>query len=252
MLLELENISARADAARTSAGLMVQDLRNKLAKAEALKEQLADTKRNIAKENLEHQRLVIMKELFIKSGSASREIAKRHFEKIVTDALQFVTQDTSIKFIIQEGAVRGKPSYEFYVETLIDGAPCLQKPEESCGGGFVDIISITLKYAYNQIFSDPRIMNNTMLLDEPAKMVSEQMSIKVAEYIKFLDKYFGKQTIMITHNETLGSIAQHHYVVKQDGNGISHISVQSQEAAQLNNIFSDVSKLMEGDTGNVG
>lgn len=204
-----------------------------------LKEQKNECVNNFNTAQNRIKELTIIKELFIKSASTSREVARKHFEKIVTDALQFVTQDTSIKFIIEESLIRGKPAYEFYVETLVDGKPCKQKPEDSCGGGFIDIISITLKYAYNQIFNDPHIMNDTILLDEPAKMVSEQMSIKAAEYIKFLDKHFNKQTIMITHNENLSSIADKYFFVQKDGTGKSSVSEMKSMNVNIDNLLKE-------------
>lgn len=157
------------------------------------------------------------------ASKAIRDVARTHFEKIVTDALQFVTQDNTIKFTIEESGTRVKPSYEFYVETVVDGNISKQKPEDACGGGFIDIISVTLKYAYWQIFKNPEIKNSSSILDEPGKMISEQMSIKFAEYIKFLGKHFDKQTIMITHNENLASVADKMFYVSKNRNGISEV-----------------------------
>ena len=55
-------------------------------------------------------------------------------------------------------------------------------------------------------------------------MVSEQMSVKFAEYIKFLGKQFGLQIIMVTHNENISSIANDTFVVSKNRNGISVVS----------------------------
>lgn len=159
--------------------------------------------------------------IFIDSAKIMRNKAKVHFEKIVTDALQFVSQDNTCKFVIEESMVRGKPAYEFYIETIVNGEVCRKKPEESCGGGFIDIISVTAKVAYLQIFDNPKIMNVCFQMDEPGKMVSEQMSVKFAEYIKFLGKQFGLQIIMVTHNENIVTIADDTFVVTKNANGIS-------------------------------
>lgn len=159
--------------------------------------------------------------IFIDSAKIMRDKAKTHFEKIVTDALQFVSQDSTCKFVIEESMVRGKPAYEFYIETLVNGEVCRKKPEESCGGGFIDIISVTAKVAYLKIFSNPKIMNVCFQMDEPGKMISEQMSVKFAEYIKFLGKQFGLQIIMVTHNENIAVIANDTIVVTKNRNGVS-------------------------------
>lgn len=162
--------------------------------------------------------------IFIDSAKIMRDKAKSHFEKIVTDALQFVSQDNTCKFVIEESMVRGKPAYEFYIETIVNGEVCRKRPEDSCGGGFIDIISVTAKVAYLQIFNNPKIMNVCFQMDEPGKMVSEQMSVKFAEYIKFLGKQFGLQIIMVTHNENLSVIADDTFVVTKNRNGVSVVS----------------------------
>lgn len=162
--------------------------------------------------------------ILIESAKVMRDKAKTHFEKIVTDALQFVSQDNTCKFVIEEGMVRGKPAYEFYIETIVNGETCRKKPEESCGGGFIDIISVTAKVAYLQIFNNPKIMNKSFQMDEPSKMVSEQMSVKFAEYIKFLGKQFGLQIIMVTHNENIAATADETFVVAKNRNGVSVVS----------------------------
>ncbi len=165
--------------------------------------------------------------ILTQAATASRDNARAHFEKIVTDALQFVTQSKDYEFIIKELPNRAKASYEFYIKSTVNGVECIQKPEDANGGGFVDIISVASKYAYREIFNDPKIMSDTLLYDEPGKMVSEQMSIKFAEYIKFLGKHYGRQTIMITHNEHLSNVADKTFVVQKDRNGISTATEQS-------------------------
>lgn len=176
--------------------------------------------------NLENDSLLKeeLSAILIDSAKIMRDKAKTHFEKIVTDALQFVSQDNTCKFIIEESMVRGKPAYEFYIETLVNGEVCRKKPEDSCGGGFIDIISVTAKVAYLQIFNNPRIMNVCFQMDEPGKMISEEMSVKFAEYIKFLGKQFGLQIIMVTHNDNLSAIADETFIVTKNNNGVSNAS----------------------------
>lgn len=159
--------------------------------------------------------------LLTMTATASRQNAKSHFERIITDALQFVTQNPDYSFIIEEMTGRAKTSYEFYVKSTVNGVECKQKPEDANGGGFVDIIASAAKYAYLEIFNDPKIMSGTLLYDEPGKMISADMSVKYAEYLKFLGKHYGKQTIMITHNENLSNVADKTYVVSKNQRGVS-------------------------------
>lgn len=181
--------------------------------------------------------------ILIDSAKIMRDKAKHHFEKIVTDALQFVSQDSTCKFVIEESMVRGKPAYEFYIETIVNGEACRKKPEESCGGGFIDIISVTAKVAYLKIYNNPKIMNYCFFMDEPGKMISEQMSVKFAEYIKFLGKQFGLQIIMVTHNENISVVADETFVVTKNRNGISTVS--SAVNLSTSNITEDIQNILK-------
>lgn len=175
------------------------------------------------------------------AATAARDNAKSHFEKIITDALQFVTQNPDYKFVIQERNSKTKAAYEFFIESTVNGVKCLQKPEDANGGGFVDIISVAAKYAYLEIFSDPKIQSATMLCDEPGKMISADMSVKFAEYLKFLGNHYGRQIIMVTHNDSIASVATKTFAVTKNSNGVSQVSDASINAGfDLSSIFNDV------------
>ena len=178
------------------------------------------------------------------SSNLARNVAKTHFEKIITEALQYVTQSTDYEFVIQEMVERSKASYEFFIKTTINGEESLQNPKDANGGGFVDIISVAAKYAYLELFNDPKIQCGTVFLDEPGKMVDEQRSIKFAEYIKELGSNYNRQTIMITHNTSLKDIADQTYYVSQTPNLISQIS--EVQDVPLENIESIVKEQLEG------
>lgn len=194
-------------------------------------------------QNLERVILILTQ-----AGTISRDNARTHFEKIVTDALQFITQSRDYEFVIQELTGRAKASYEFFIKSTVNGVECIQRPEDANGGGFVDIISVAAKYAYLEIFNDPRIMSGTLLYDEPGKMISEQMSIKFAEYIKFLGKHYNRQTIMITHNENLSNVADKTFQVRKDRNGISKATdVSLLGLATTQTFIDEITSVMEGD-----
>lgn len=182
--------------------------------------------------------------ILTQAATTSRDNARAHFEKIITDALQFVNQSKDYEFIIKELTSRTKASYEFYIKSTVNGVECIQKPEDANGGGFVDIISVAAKYAYLEIFNDPKIMNGTLLYDEPGKMISEQMSIKFAEYIKFLGNHYNRQTIMITHNDNLSNVADKTFVVRKGYNGVSTVTEQTAMIVS----FDDMEELLNEDT----
>jgi DNA repair exonuclease SbcCD ATPase subunit len=122
-------------------------------------------------------------------------------EDLVTDALQYISQGQyTFKIDIDE------KKCEFYIVETVDGVESKQRPQDSCGGGFIDIISTTLRYAYLNLYNNPELMG-PIILDEPGKMVSADMSIRFGEFIKKLGEEFERQTIMITHNDNLTNIA---------------------------------------------
>ena len=205
-----------------------------------LKKDIASIKSKMTSLETMTQDLEKVKIILTQASATSRDNARSHFEKIITDALQFVTQNKDYEFIIRELTGRAKASYEFYIKSTVNGVECIQKPEDANGGGFVDIISVAIKYAYLEIFNDPKIMSATLLYDEPGKMISEQMSIKFAEYIKFLGNHYNRQTIMITHNDNLSNVANKTFIVHKDRNGISNIS----ETSVVDINFNEVEELL--------
>lgn len=188
----------------------LEDLKSLYHRRLGAKEEL---EQNIDKTNAQIQTLesisgqsILALELLSQVSKVAREKAKTHLESIVTEALVYILGN-DYKFVIDLGESGGKPTCEFYVETTVNGEVSRQKPEQACGGGVVDIISTALRYAYLEIFNDPTIKNKVVILDEPGKMVSEQASEKFADFIRYLGQTFNKQTIMITHNDTLMTVA---------------------------------------------
>ena len=223
---------------------IIKDVTNKLeVKREFFQEQ-ADNRANIIKKDKQDMD-ILKKQILIltECSTVMREKARQHFETIITEALKYVTQSEDYEFVIQEKTERNKASYEFYIKTIINGEESLQNPKDANGGGFIDIISVAAKYAYLELFKNPRIKNSSILLDEPGKMIDEQRSIKFAEYIKELGDSYGKQTIMITHNTTLSDVADKTYYVAQGDDLISKVSeidqvmlesIESQVKEELN------------------
>ena len=164
--------------------------------------------------------------LLQKTAEEARLRAKVYLETIVTDALKYISgADYEFEIDIQE--LRGKPDAEFYVVSDVNGVRSRQRPQDACGGGFVDIISVALRYAYRQLFTNPTI-GGFMGFDEPGKMISEQASAKFAEFVKQLCTTFDTQTIIVTHNENLQAVADQTYIVSIS-NGSSVVMDVSQQ-----------------------
>lgn len=65
----------------------------------------------------------------------------------------------------------------------------------------MDIISLAIRIAMMQIH-DPKI-DGPLILDEPAKHVSDEYIVNVADFIKQISTTFKRQIIMVTHNNHL-------------------------------------------------
>lgn len=179
-------------------------------------------------------------------ASQSREKAASIFEQVVTDALQFSTQDPSIRFVIENLGTRVKPAYEFYIETETLG---VKSKKDITSGGYRDICANTLSFVYCELFNDPKIMNCTMLLDEPNKMTSGDIDFKFAEYLKFICKQYAKVPIMITHKEQLEVVADRCWKVTLI-NGISNVTlVPVGQMPQIIDIEKDTATTIEAAGG---
>lgn len=152
--------------------------------------------------------------LFQKTSEFAREQAKSQIESLVTKCLQYIF-DTDLEFIIEIEELRSKASAEFYVVTETEDLVIKTKPEISRGGGIVDIVSLALRIAFLQIHK-PNI-EGPLILDEPAKHVSEDYIYNVGDFLKQTSRMFNRQIIMITHNQHLAALGDKGYRVDLSG-----------------------------------
>lgn len=179
-----------------------------------LKEQLDSNKENLDNIELELELLHKVSILFQKTSEFAREQAKVQVESLVTKCLQFVFE-TEIEFLIEIEELRGKANAEFYVVNESENSIIKTKPELSRGGGVVDIVSLALRIAFLQTHK-PRI-EGPLILDEPAKHVSNDYIYNVADFLKQTSNLFNRQIIMVTHNDHLASIGSSAYRVDLKG-----------------------------------
>ncbi|AEE96014.1 ATPase [Mahella australiensis] len=151
----------------------------------------------------------------------ARQQAKNQIERLVTSCLQFIFQ-SDIRFEIELSELRKRPEAEFYVISNYQGDTMKVRPQESRGGGVVDIISLAIRIAMLQSYNPP--IAGPLVLDEPAKHVSEEYINNVSEFLKEISRTFGRQVIMVTHNRVLSEVADRIYTVDYDGS-TSKISI---------------------------
>ena len=155
--------------------------------------------------------------LFQKTSKHGRSQAKEQIEDIVTKCLQFIFE-TDIEFSIRLTERGEVPQAEFLVISNYDGYSVETKPEDSRGGGIVDIVSIALRLAFIQIHKP--FIEGPILLDEPGKHVSSDYIFNLGEFLRQSSQMFRRQIIMVTHNNHLSQICDLSYNVDIK-NGIS-------------------------------
>ena len=183
-------------------------------KRDKLLEQLHENKIKIEEIILDQELLEKVVILFQKTSEFARLQAKKQIETLVTKCLQYVLE-TDIEFVIELDELRGKANAEFYVVNSTEDMIIKTKPELSRGGGVVDIISLALRIAFLQIHK-PRI-EGPLILDEPAKHLSEEYVFNVGEFLKQTSEMFNRQIIMVTHNHHLSAISNKAYRVELSG-----------------------------------
>lgn len=154
--------------------------------------------------------------LIADSSQFAKEQVKVQLENLVTSGLQYVF-GTNMRFEIDIVPGKNRTEAEFYVVTEENGEEIKSTPENSNGGGVVDIVCLILRIAMLQAYSDPQ-MHGPLVLDEPVKMVSSEYIDKVGEFLKQLNEYFGRQVIMSSHNTYLAEIGDKKYLVSKHGN----------------------------------
>ncbi|RAL26401.1 ATP-binding protein [Thermoflavimicrobium daqui] len=186
-----------------------------LAKRKGIRDRIVEQKNEVEAKwqqlNKERDLLEKVQILLQKSSDHAREQAKMQLETLVTKALQYVF-GPMFRFEIELSDHGGNPTAEFYVITEWNGKPIRNKPQDSRGGGVVDIISLALRIALLETIR-PRLQGPIML-DEPGKHVSEDFVVPMIEFLKSICETFGRQVIMVTHNTHLTEAADQAFFVR--------------------------------------
>ena len=145
----------------------------------------------------------------------ARQQAKEQIEALVTQALQFVFGE-QFSFEVEIEEKRSRPAAEFYVVSEYDGQKIKNRPQDARGGGVVDVVSLALRIAVLQTFSRPKILG-PLVLDEPTKHVSEEYIIQVTNFLKNVAEMYGRQIIVVTHQQHLSQVADKAFLVELEG-----------------------------------
>ncbi|MEN6461793.1 MAG: ATPase [Syntrophomonas sp.] len=141
----------------------------------------------------------------------ARAQSKRIMENLVTNALTIVFPG-DLEFQVELDAKGDKAEAYFFVSSTYGGDQVVRnEPQEARGGGIVDLIALSLRVALLETSRPP--LGGPLVLDEPAKHVSEEYSRNVAQFLNMVVKNFGRQVIMVTHNQHLADAGSTAYEV---------------------------------------
>jgi len=149
------------------------------------------------------------------AAEQARRDAREQVELLVTDALRYVFgPHLEFQVVTQERA--GRSEAEFYVVSSFGSQRVQNRPQDARGGGVVDVVSLALRAALLLLARPP--LEGPIVLDEPAKHVSEEYIARVASFLKETSSSFGRQVIMVTHNQHLAHTGDRAYLVEmKDG-----------------------------------
>ncbi|MDO5724706.1 MAG: ATPase [Tissierellia bacterium] len=153
--------------------------------------------------------------LLKKVAEYARNQARLNIESLVSNCLKYIFNE-NIDFKIDIKDTKKSLSAEFFLETYIDDVLMRTKPEISNGGGVIDIISIALRISFLQLHSP--LIEGPLILDEPAKHVSNNYIFNVGDFLKKSAERFDRQIIMVTHNEQLAEMADTKFQISLNGN----------------------------------
>ncbi|GAF16678.1 LOW QUALITY PROTEIN: chromosome segregation ATPase [Bacillus sp. JCM 19046] len=151
--------------------------------------------------------------LLQQSAEYARKQAKQQMETLVTNALQYVFGPL-ISFEIELEEHGSRAVAEMFVVSDFDGMKVKTKRKMREVGAW-----LTLRWHFVLLMetTQPR-QAGPLLLDEPGKHVSGEYTHYLYEFLKSLATMFGRQIIMITHNQHLTESGDKAFVVSiRDG-----------------------------------
>lgn len=167
----------------------------------------------------------------------ARQQSKNIIENIVTLCLRYVFK-TNIRFIIKDEMSQKSTGMEFYVTDEYGNTDNLTKPEDSRGGGIVDVVSLGLRLSISEILTRNGILG-PIILDEPAKYVSKEYIPNVGLYLKGFSEEYDRQIIMVTHDDYLSAIGDCCFELEQT-DGITKVVKTKNGLIEESSIEEDV------------
>ena len=163
-------------------------------------------------QDLQYQQVLNQKgiELLHLIKKVTQENIKLMFEKVVTEALQYIHQSNDYKFELIFDRRGGLPTLDFAIKT-----PDMQEPHDildSRGGGTCDIVSLALRFVLAEISK----MKVFIFFDEPEKHLDSPETLnKMIEFVKEMQKETKRQVFWITHKQEVVDSVENPIIIKK-------------------------------------
>lgn len=198
----------------------IQILRHKLERQKGKKSQI-EKSANLTKSRLKEIRRDINRHerarvLIREAGLLTQKQLQFHISDITSLALESIFNDP---YKLEAEFIERRNKTE--CDLLFVKNDEKMNPMDASGGGAVDVAALALRIA-SWSMQNPR-SDNTILLDEPLKNLSESYQEKGSTMLKEISKKLGIQFIIVTHEDTLTSFADKIFEVRQNKKGESKI-----------------------------
>lgn len=179
-------------------------------KCSLLNEQLKENEQSL--ENLKHLQIINSKsiELLHLVKKITQDNIKQMFERVITNALQYIHQDNNYKFELMFDRRGAIPELKFLIKT-----PDMQEAHDildTRGGGSCDIVSLALRFVLLEISKMPGFL----FLDESEKHLdSPETLIKMIEFVKEMQQETKRQIFWITHKQEVVDAVENPIIIKK-------------------------------------
>lgn len=226
-------------------GDLKKEYNMKLGKVQAIEANINGLQTEVDTARVQQDKNSKISALLQKAAEVSRGNTKAHLENVCTAALRHVF-GKDLEFVIDIDECRGRPEAEFFIQ-YTDGVDTIKvKPEDATGGGVVDVLSTALRFAFLELLKEPRIQG-PILLDEPGKMISEIAANRMAALLQELQRTFNRQTIMVSHNDAYGAVADKEFTVMMTGvtsrlltvsqTNITNVAMEDPDEEQVSDLY---------------
>lgn len=179
------------------------------------------------KEELEkrNEELSLEREILNEASQKARENGRQILSDTCSHSIQSVLEQDA-RVDIDFGTLGGQSTAELLIEkTGNDGKKVVVNPAEDDGGGIGDLVALSTFLSFGMLCAEDNMA--PLFLDEPTKFVSKGYSQNVSTFIKEMVDYVGKQTFIVTHDETVAASGDRVYRIAMDENLESVVTIES-------------------------